>query len=86
MEKLINHNSKGYDIRNVINIGYQDERPEVTEFDDALTIQKKVFGTKSLAWKYENDVRLVFNEAGDKIIIPNAVSAIYFGLRTITVR
>lgn len=81
LDKLINHNSKGYDIRNVINIGYQDERPEVTEFDDVLTIQKKVFGTKSLAWKYENEVRLVFNEAGEKIIIPNAVSAIYLGLR-----
>lgn len=25
---------------------------------------KKVFGTKSLAWEYENEIRLVFLESG----------------------
>ena len=79
--KLIDNYSKEYDIRNVINVQYQDERPEVTEVDDTFTVQKKVFGTKSLAWKYENEIRLVFNTAGKKTIISEAVTGIYFGLK-----
>ena len=81
LNKLIDNYSKEYDIRNVINVQYQDERPEVTEVDDTFTVQKKVFGTKSLAWKYENEIRLVFNTAGKKTIISEAVTGIYFGLR-----
>ncbi len=68
LNKLIDNYSKEYDIRNVINVQYQDERPEVTEVDDTFTVQKKVFGTKSLAWKYENEIRLVFNTAGKKLL------------------
>lgn len=81
LNKLIDNYSKEYDIRNVINVQYQDERPEVTEVDDTFTVQKKVFGTKSLAWKYENEIRLVFNTAGKKTIISEAVTGIYFGLK-----
>lgn len=81
LDKLINNHSKDYDIRNVINVHYQDERPEVIESDDTFAIQKKVFGTKSLAWKYENEIRLVFNTSGEKTIISDAITGIYFGLR-----
>lgn len=81
LNKLIDNYSKEYDIRNVINVQYQDERPEVTELDNTFTIQNKVFGTKSLAWRYENEIRLVFNTAGKKTIISEAVTGIYFGLK-----
>lgn len=81
LDKLTCHCSKDYDIRNLITVRYQDERPEVLESDDIFEVQKKVFGTKSLAWEYENEVRLVFNTAGKKTIISEAVTGIYFGLR-----
>lgn len=44
-------------------------------------MQKKVFGTKSLAWEYENEIRLVFEKYGEKVISESAITAVYFGLR-----
>lgn len=41
---------------------------------------KKVFGTKSLAWEYENEIRLVFLESGIKHYSQEIVTGIYFGL------
>ena len=81
LDKLSNYAQSNYDISHVLHVSYEDERPKVLGNDNVIQIQKKVFGTKSLAWKYENEVRLVFEKCGEKIIPENAVTAIYFGLR-----
>lgn len=80
LDKLMSNPSPDFDIRNLIHISYENKRPEVFETDDTLQIQKKVFGTKSLAWQYENEVRLVFLKDGLKPVAKDAVQAIYFGL------
>lgn len=71
---------RNFDISNRINVDYKDQRPEVLETDNIFDVQTKVFGTKSLAWEYENEVRLVFSKEGLKPIAKEAVTAIYFGL------
>lgn len=76
--------SKCYDIRNLIHVNYSSERPAINwEMTDLniFDVQKMIFGTKSLAWKYENEVRLVFETSGLKPLPDHAVTAIYFGLR-----
>lgn len=80
LDVLMNGQSTNFDIRNQINVTYENERPEVFETDNVFDVQRKVFGTKSLAWAYENEVRLVFLTEGEKIIPPKAVTAIYLGL------
>ncbi len=68
LDILTNNMSKQFDIRNRINVVYKNERPEVLETDTLFKVQCKVFGTKSLAWKYENELRLVFLTEGEKPI------------------
>lgn len=72
-----------FDIRNRINISYEANTPSITkdDFSDMFGIQKKVFGTKSLAWKDENEIRLVFEQSGVKRYSTKTITGIYFGLR-----
>lgn len=81
LEKISNDVTPGFDISNVINVAYENERPNVFKDDNIFKVQKKVFGTKSLAWEYENEIRLVFKKSGEKIISESAITAVYFGLR-----
>lgn len=81
LDMLTENLSRDFDISDKINVSYEDERPEVSETDSLFQVRKKVFGTKSLAWKYENEVRLVFSKGGLKNLYQKkAISAIYFGL------
>ncbi|WP_319505800.1 DUF2971 domain-containing protein [Bacteroides graminisolvens] len=80
LDILTENLSRDFDLSDKINVSYEDERPEVSETDSLLQVRKKVFGTKSLAWKYENEVRLVFSKGGLKPVSEKAISAIYFGL------
>lgn len=80
LDVLVNNMLKNFDIRNQIKVVYKNERPKVLETDNNFEVQRKVFGTKSLAWESENEVRLVFLTEGEKPISPEAVTAIYFGL------
>lgn len=68
------------DISDIINVTYKDERPEVNETDAVHEVRRKVFGTKSLAWGYENEIRLVFSNSGLKPVADKSILAIYFGL------
>lgn len=45
-----------------------------------MRILWKAFGTKSLAWENENEVRLVFMTQGLKPILKGSIKAVYFGL------
>ncbi|MCY1660393.1 hypothetical protein [Chryseobacterium sp. SL1] len=41
----------------------------------------RIIGTKSLSWKHENEIRLIFEEQGLNTYNFNAVTSIIFGLR-----
>ena len=77
---LTNNCLTNFDLSDIINVSYKDVRPEVVESDTVSEVRQKVFGTKSLAWEYENEIRLVFSQSGLKPIAENAIHAIYFGL------
>lgn len=63
-----------------INVVYQENKPTILP-DDSIEVKiKKAFSTKSLAWDYENEYRLVFGSSGVKKIAYEAIRAIYFGL------
>lgn len=80
LEVLKKNLSPQFDMRGLIDVIYQDNRPEITDTDSLDVIHKKAFGTKSLAWKDENEVRLVFITQGLKPVLNGAIRAIYFGL------
>ncbi len=71
-----------FDLRRRINISYQADMPSITneDFSDVFCIQEKVFGTKSLAWNSENEIRLVFEKSGMKKYSNSTITGIYFGL------
>lgn len=72
--------NKVFDTRNVIRVHYDVNSPIITEYDDIFSVQRKIFGTKSKPWEYENEVRLVFETNGIKLIKRGAIKSIYFGL------
>lgn len=72
--------TKDFDIRNYIHVEYANESPVITEGEDIFSIQRKVFGTKSIPWEYESEIRLVFEKGGIKPIANDAIKSIYFGL------
>ena len=63
-----------------IDVVYQENKPTISPNDSIETKIKKAFSTKSLAWAYENEYRLVFSSSGVKKIAFEAIRAIYFGL------
>ena len=81
LEQLLRNTSPKFDIRNKINVVYDKERPSVVATDSLFQVQQKVFGTKSLPWIYENEIRLVFLKGGLKPVPLNALTAIYLGSR-----
>ena len=63
-----------------IDVEYQENKPTISS-DDSIEVKiKKAFSTKSLAWAYENEFRLIFSLSGVKKISFDAIRAIYFGL------
>jgi len=80
LDLLMSNKSTAFDIRNKMGVAYERERPKVVETDNIFQVQQKVFGTKSIPWGYENEVRLVFLKKGLKPIIEGAITAIYLGL------
>lgn len=81
LDKLIEGNYvKGFNITNTIRVKYEDDNPKIVEQDGLFAQQRKAFGTKSKAWKKENEVRLVFETNGVKPIAAGAILSIYFGL------
>lgn len=82
LDSLTNKNiNKDFDIRNTINVAYTDERPEINKPENVFSIQTKIFGTKSLAWNYENEIRIVCRSSGIKKYPEDSVTGVYFGLK-----
>lgn len=80
LDILMKNLSLRFDSRCLINVSYQEDRPEITSVDDVDSIYLKAFGTKSRAWEKENETRIIFMTQGIKPVVNGAVRAIYFGL------
>lgn len=66
-----------------LDVDYQDYVP-VLRWDDIYDSEnglKKMYATKSLSWKYEKEVRLIFDNYGLKNYHPSALTGIYFGAK-----
>jgi hypothetical protein len=78
------------DTVNEITVKYQLNPPTYQDLNAALKVNKNVrqienvlqilYGIKSISWKYENELRLLFDESGKKSYHPSALKAVYFGL------
>lgn len=82
LDKLRDGIKPKMNLKRTISVAYSSERPILyqNELNDIFTIQQKVFGTKSLPWQYENEVRLIFEDKGIKQYTCDAITKIYFGL------
>lgn len=66
---------------NEILVKYEEKIP-ILNIEDVYNKDKflqKLFATKSSAWKYEEEYRLIFDTTGVKRYHPSALTAIYFG-------
>lgn len=81
VDKLISSNEHFYEI-NRIDILYQNECPiiSINDIAESNTILQKMFGTKSFAWTYENEIRLIYETSSEKPYHPSSLKSIYFGL------
>lgn len=72
--------SSNFDLIDCIDIKYQNNSPEIFSSDTIEVMREKHFGRKSVSWKKENEIRLIFQTSGLKHIPDDALVAIYFGL------
>ncbi|MDP4201847.1 MAG: DUF2971 domain-containing protein [Bacteroidota bacterium] len=68
-----------------LNVEYSKEPPQI-ELNDVYTkddkqIFKKIAGTKSTRWSYEEELRIITDKSGEQDYNFSAVTAIYFGYR-----
>lgn len=80
LDMMISAKSSDFDLVDCLEIKYQDNSPIIYSSDSIDVMREKHFGRKSVSWKRENEVRLIFNNSGLKHIPHNAIVAIYFGL------
>jgi hypothetical protein len=78
--------SKNINFVNFVNVDYRKETPklsleDVTKEINDKEITTKILGSKSLVWKYENEIRLVFEGTGEKYFNFKAIKSIIFGAR-----
>lgn len=78
LDKLDACITDGIDYR--IDVVYQENKPTISPDEPTDKKIEKAFSTKSLAWIYENEFRLIFSSSGVKKISFEAIRAIYFGL------
>ncbi|KOF04119.1 hypothetical protein OB69_03810 [Roseivirga seohaensis subsp. aquiponti] len=78
---------KGYSNEDLytFRINYSSRPPQLSISDitsrDILSAIKKVAGSKSKEWKYEDETRIVFDKPKLRHYHPKAIIGIYFGLR-----
>lgn len=80
LDVMISSKSPNFDLVDCLEIKYQDNSPIIYSSDSVDVMREKHFGRKSVSWKRENEIRLIFNNSGLKYIPHNAIVAIYFGL------
>jgi hypothetical protein len=66
-----------------VNVNYSNTPPilRLKDYKNQEAVIECLIGTKSESWKYEQEVRLVFEQTGELTIDDKAITAIYFGLR-----
>lgn len=80
LDMMISAKSSDFDLVDCLEIRYQDNSPVIYSSDSVDVMREKHFGRKSVSWKKENEVRLIFSNSGLKQIPQKAITAIYFGL------
>lgn len=80
LDVIVPAKSVDFDLVDCLDIKYQDNSPIIFHSDSGEDIREKYFGRKSVSWKRENEVRIIFNQFGLKNIPKDAIIAIYFGL------
>jgi len=62
-------------------VAYQS-RPATLTYKDigSISLLQKLYATKSLKWKYEEEIRLIFDTSSFKDYHPSALTGIYFGI------
>jgi len=81
IDKLISSYETHYEI-NKTGVVYQSICPKlkIEDLSNSEFVYQKMFGTKSAAWIYENEIRLIFDTSGIKSYHPSALKSVYFGL------
>lgn len=66
---------------NELDVDYKKLPQKVTpqDFKNQALLLKKLYATKSKEWKYEDEIRLVFDTFGPKKYHPSTLTGIYFG-------
>lgn len=66
---------------NELMVNYQSQ-PATLSYKDigSNSLLQKLYATKSLRWKYEEEIRLIFDTSSLKDYHPSALTGIYFGL------
>lgn len=78
---LLNENCASHsDLIDIIQINYNNERPEILKKEKDSIVRQKIFGSKSIPWQYENEIRLVFKSPGIKQVMRESIKTVYFGL------
>ena len=65
-----------------LNIDYKKSPQKIipTDFNKKDLFLRKLFATKSKEWKYENEIRLIYDTSGLKDYKPASLTGIYFGV------
>jgi hypothetical protein len=83
LDDLILDKSKTIIFPKILEIKYGKEPPRYTfEGMDNITetqLLQILLGTKSFPWKYEKEIRIIFNENGEQEINQKAIKSIIFG-------
>ncbi|MHC6199651.1 DUF2971 domain-containing protein [Elizabethkingia miricola] len=87
LDKLIEDFNFNKDIPlvSIVNVQYTDHPPKSNIIENAIKRKHDLtplLGTKSIPWKNENELRLVFEMTGLIEHHPGAIKSIVFGLRT----
>lgn len=73
-----------FNVCKIDQIIYSEKVPEISLADIFAETHRpliaKMYGTKSMAWSYENETRLLYETSGVKRYNPAALKAVYFGL------
>jgi hypothetical protein len=88
--KCLNYNQH-VSLTNIVEVDYQNKIPEINRNNSRQLflhnnekLLQTIIGTKSLSWKHEDEIRLIFEESGLIEIDFRAVTAIYFGKRILS--
>ncbi|KUY31547.1 DUF2971 domain-containing protein [Elizabethkingia ursingii] len=87
LDKLIEdfNFNKNIPLVSIVNVEYTDHPPKSNIIENAIKRKHDLtplLGTKSIPWKNENELRLVFEMTGLIEYHPEAIKSLVFGLRT----